>query len=243
MRFRAVSPQEFLGMSLVRDTSVTPLLSSSPTWCKICSNCQKYKDTNELNQVLNSSTSLCSALSFSISDSKSSRNIVSTKNLDMGKKSKGPKVTTVTNKKGETVQVFETLEDFETFIKQETEDDEFDHIHCVLNYYPPFVLQHSHNDPEKISEQNNCHSKKFVRHLHQHVEKHLLKDLAVALQSPDLKFGNKSKDQSFEKVVWLYNDDASYHDKPFHVAVEVTARHDDALVNVDYRTTPRTIAV
>lgn len=160
----------------------------------------------------------------------------------MTKKNKGSKVSTVTNKQGEIFQMFESLKDFETFIKQETEDDEFDRIHCMLNYYPPFVLQRAHDDPEQISEQNNCHSRKFVRHLHQHVEKHLLKDLAVALQSPNLKFNDKSKDQSFEKIIWTYNDDASYHDKPFHVKVDVTARREDALVNVDYRTTPAKIA-
>lgn len=160
----------------------------------------------------------------------------------MTKKNKGPKVSTLTTKQGEKVQVFENLGDFETFIKQETEDDEFDRLHCMLSYYPPFVLHEAHDDPEKISEQANSHSRKFVRHLHQHVEKHLLRDLAVALESPDLKFGDKSKDQSFERVVWHYADDANYHDKPFHVQVDVTARHEDALVNVDYRTTPRKIA-
>ncbi|QLL32328.1 hypothetical protein HG536_0C04970 [Torulaspora globosa] len=156
----------------------------------------------------------------------------------MAKKDKGPKVSTVTTKEGETLKVFEDLNDFETFIKQETEDDSFDNLHCQLRYYPPFVLQEAHNDPEKIANTANCHSKKFVRHLHQHVEKHLLKDIKAAVNLRDLKFRNKSKDESFERIVWHYGEDTEYHEKKFHIEVGVTCNHDNAMVDVDYKTVP-----
>lgn len=66
------------------------------------------------------------------------------------KDKKEVKVQTVTTEDGETVKVFEDLQGFETFIANETEDDDFDHLHCKLNYYPPFVLHESHEDPEKL---------------------------------------------------------------------------------------------
>ena len=96
-----------------------------------------------------------------------------------GKKDKKPTYTTTTTKEGEQLKVFEDLETFETFIRNETEDDDFENLHCVCNYYPPFVLHGSHDDPDKIKETENSHNKKFVRHLHQHVEKHLLKDITT----------------------------------------------------------------
>lgn len=154
----------------------------------------------------------------------------------MTKKDKGPKVSIVTTKEGESLKVFENLQDFENFIKQETEDEEFDNLHCQLRYYPPFVLHEAHDDPEKISTTANSHSKKFVRHLHQHVEKHLLKDIKEAIKKPDLKFREKSKDETFDKIVWQYGDDTEYHDRKFHIHVEVICKHDDAMVDVDYKT-------
>ncbi|QLG73870.1 hypothetical protein HG535_0F03810 [Zygotorulaspora mrakii] len=156
----------------------------------------------------------------------------------MTKKNKGPKVTTITTKEGEALKVFEDLKDFETFIKQETEDNDFDDLHCRLKYYPPFVLHEAHDDPEKISDTANCHSKKFVRHLHQHVEKHLLKDLKEAIQTPSLKFSEKSKQETFDKIVWHYGDNAEYHNKKFHINLDVTCTHDSALVDIDYKTMP-----
>ncbi|CCD22406.1 Rgi2p NDAI_0A02480 [Naumovozyma dairenensis CBS 421] len=155
-------------------------------------------------------------------------------------KNKGPKMTTVTTKSGEQLKVFEDLNDFETYIKNETEDNEFDNVHCHLKYYPPFVLHDARDDPEKIKDTANSHSKKFVRHLHQHVEKHLLKDIKMALDQPDLKFKNKSKQETFEKIVWNYDDETELNDKRFKVTVEVTCNHDGAMVDVDYKTAPVT---
>ncbi|BAO42026.1 Respiratory growth induced protein 1 [Kluyveromyces marxianus] len=156
----------------------------------------------------------------------------------MTKKDKGPKFTTVTTKSGEVVKVFEDLESFETFIKNETEDEEFDHVHCHLKYYPPFVLHESHDDPEKIKDSANSHSKKFVRHLHQHIEKHLLKDIKERVHLPDLKFKDKGKEETFEHIVWKYNDVAQYHGKDFEIHVTVECHNDSAIVDVDYLTTP-----
>ncbi|SCV99894.1 LAFE_0B04852g1_1 [Lachancea fermentati] len=156
----------------------------------------------------------------------------------MTKKDKKPKITTVTTKEGDTMKVFEDLDTFQTFIKNETEDDEFDHVRCHLKYYPPFVLHESHEDPEKIKDTANSHSKKFVRHLHQHVEKHLLKDIKKSAQLPELTFKDKSKEETFEHVVWKYNDKTQYHGKDFEVHVTVECHSDSAYIDVDYLTQP-----
>ena len=154
------------------------------------------------------------------------------------KDKKEVKVQTVTTEDGETVKVFEDLQGFETFIANETEDDDFDHLHCKLNYYPPFVLHESHEDPEKISDAANSHSKKFVRHLHQHIEKHLLKDIKQAVRKPELKFHEKSKEETFDKITWQYGEETEYHGRPFKIDVQVVCTHEDAMVFVDYKTHP-----
>lgn len=156
----------------------------------------------------------------------------------MGKKDKKPKIATIKNKQGETIKVFEDLETFETYLKNETEDEEFDHLHCQVKYYPPFVLHESHDDPERISDSANSHSKKFVRHLHQHVEKHLLKDIKQSTGLSDLKFKGKSKEEDFNHVMWRYNDVAQVHGKDFKIYVTVQCHNDSAMVDVDYMTEP-----
>ncbi|CCF56439.1 hypothetical protein KAFR_0B01400 [Kazachstania africana CBS 2517] len=156
----------------------------------------------------------------------------------MAKKNKGPKYNTIVTKAGESLKVFEDLNDFEVFLKNETEDNEFDKIHCQLKYYPPFILAQAHDDPEKIKETANCHSKKFVRHLHHHVEKHLLKDIRAAVGQPDLKFKNKSKEEQFDKITWNYNDEAECNDRKFNVRIQVSCNNNNAMVDVDYKTDP-----
>ncbi|SCU95846.1 LAME_0F13740g1_1 [Lachancea meyersii CBS 8951] len=148
------------------------------------------------------------------------------------------KVSTVVTKEGESIKVFEDLESFELYIKNETEDEEFDHVRCHLKYFPPFVLHESHDDPEKIKDSANSHSRKFVRHLHQHVEKHLLKDITERLQIPTLKFKDKSKVETPDHIVWKYNERTEYHSREFDIHVTVECHHDSALVDVDYLTEP-----
>ena len=104
-----------------------------------------------------------------------------TENKMAKKAALGSKVTT---KEGEEIRVFDDLEGFELFLKTTVDEDDFDRIHAQASYYPPFVLHGSHDDPEKIKEGQNSHNKKFVRHLHQHVEKHLLVDIPGCPETP-----------------------------------------------------------
>lgn len=155
----------------------------------------------------------------------------------MPKKDSKPKISTITTKSGEKVKVFEDLDTFETFVKNSAEDNEFESVHCQLNYYPPFVLHEAHDDLDKIKDTENSHSKKFVRHLHQHVEKHLLKDIGNYFHQP-LKFKDHSKEETFDHICWTYNDEATLNEKHFKLNIEVTCHHDDAMVAVEYKTSP-----
>lgn len=156
----------------------------------------------------------------------------------MGKKEQKPKYTTVKNKSGETLKVFDDVETFENFLRDSEEDNEFSNVHCQVQYIPPFVLHHAHDDEEKVKDTENSHSKKFVRHLHQHVEKHLLKDIKGALDIPDLKFHDKTKEQTFEHVMWHYGETVEHKDKKFKIDVNVVCKHDSPMVDVDYKTQP-----
>ncbi|SMN19932.1 similar to Saccharomyces cerevisiae YIL057C RGI2 Protein of unknown function involved in energy metabolism under respiratory conditions [Maudiozyma saulgeensis] len=155
----------------------------------------------------------------------------------MTKHEKKVKVSTITDKNGDKVKVFEDLDSFENFVKNSAEDNEFENVHCQLNYYPPFIMHETHDDPDKIKDTENSHSKKFVRHLHQHVEKHLLKDIGNYFHQP-LKFKDHHKEEDFEHITWSYNDEATLNDKHFNLNIEVTCHHDDAMVAVDYKTSP-----
>lgn len=154
------------------------------------------------------------------------------------KKKSKVKVSTIITKSGESLKVFEDLNDFETFIKNAVEDEEYYNMHCQLKYYPPFVLTESHNDPEKIKDTANSNSKKFVRHLHQHVEKRLLKEIKDGMHLNDLKFKNKSKEKTPEKITWFYSDEAEVNSKKFRIDINVTTNHYNAMVDVDYKTVP-----
>lgn len=154
------------------------------------------------------------------------------------KKAKGPKMSTITTKSGESLKVFEDLHDFETYLKGETEDQEFDHVHSnwsTIHLCPAWCCMMIR---KKIKETANSHSKKFVRHLHQHVEKHLLKDIKTAINKPELKFHDKKKQESFDRIVWNYGEETELNAKKFKVSVEVVCKHDGAMVDVDYKTEP-----
>ena len=144
----------------------------------------------------------------------------------------------VTTKEGEEIRVFEDLEGFELFLKTTVDENDFDRIHAQASYYPPFVLHGSHDDPEKIKETENSHNKKFVRHLHQHIEKHLLVDIQDALKHHGVKFTDKHKDEQPDKITWTYGEVLEVKGRKIRVDVVVSCHSEDAMVFIDYRTSP-----
>jgi hypothetical protein len=135
---------------------------------------------------------------------------------------------------------FEDLSSFEQFLKDEKEDDELSNAHAHIQYFPPFVLAESHNDPERIKDSQNRKNKKFVRHLHQHVEKHLLMDIKQST-GMDLHFGKPQTVEDFDTITWKYLDETDHGmgaDGNFKVQVVVKCDSNGAAVDVCYDTIP-----
>lgn len=158
----------------------------------------------------------------------------------MAKKDKSQKKVKLSNGK---LQEFEDLETFEQFLKDEKEDHEYSNAHAHINYIPPFVLAASHNDPEKIKNSQNRKNKKFVRHLHQHVEKHLLNEIKEN-SGLDLHFNKPETVEDFDTITWKYVDESNHGleetDDKFKVEVVVKCNSDNAYVDVNYNTLPIT---
>ncbi|KAH3672801.1 hypothetical protein WICMUC_004023 [Wickerhamomyces mucosus] len=143
------------------------------------------------------------------------------------------------------LQEFDDLQTFEQFLKDEMEDAEFSNAHAHVNYVPPFVLAASHNDVEKIKDSQNRKNKKFVRHLHQHVEKHLLTEIKES-SGMDLKFGKPEVKEDFDTITWKYVDATNHglgDEGNFRVEVDVKCYSDGAAIDVNYHTIPLVSAV
>lgn len=159
----------------------------------------------------------------------------------MGKKDKSQKKIRLSNG---SLQEFDDLATFEQFLKDEKEDHEFNNAHAHINYIPPFVLAASHNDPEKVKDCQNRKNKKFVRHLHQHIEKHLLKEI-IESSGLELNFNKKPETiEDFDTITWKYVDESNHgltdtEDK-FRVEVVVKCNSENAHVDVNYNTLPIT---
>lgn len=135
------------------------------------------------------------------------------------------------------LQEFEDLDAFTQFLSDEIEDDEYFNSHVHLKYIPPFVMHESHNDVEKIKDSQNSKNKKFVRHLHHHIERHLLKDIQDKLGF-DKEFENLGKFNDNNEIKWVYEDEVvgSGMDHDYKVKVEVKCHSDNAFVDVNYDT-------
>lgn len=155
-----------------------------------------------------------------------------------GKKQKKQK--NLANKKNELRQ-FEDLDAFRNFLKMETMNDYEDKVHAQVSYFPPFVMQSCHNDPDKIKPSMNKNNKKFVRHLTQHINKHLIADIKDNTEfGEEMSFKNMDEEDTFDKLVWHYVDTAEHevNGKKFKIEMDITCHNDDANVFVDYRAYP-----
>lgn len=139
------------------------------------------------------------------------------------------------------LQEFEDLESFEQFLKDEKEDHEYANAHAHINYIPPFVLAASHNDPDKVKDSQNRKNKKFVRHLHQHVEKHLLAEIKEK-SGLQLNFNKPETIEDFDTITWKYVDESNHgldeNDEKFKVEVLIKCNSENSYVDVNYNTLP-----
>ncbi|GMM35732.1 Rgi2 protein [Saccharomycopsis crataegensis] len=136
---------------------------------------------------------------------------------------------------------FDNLDQFRDFLKMESTSDYEEKVHAHLSYFPPFVMQSCHNDPEKIKPTMNKNNKKFVRRLSQHVNKHLIDDIKKNSDFGDeIAFEEIDESDTFDKLVWHFVD-ANEHEsngKKFKLEMDVECHNDNATVEVDYRAYP-----
>ncbi|GMF05006.1 unnamed protein product [Ambrosiozyma monospora] len=145
-------------------------------------------------------------------------------------------------------QKFDKLEQFEEYIKNESWDNEFDNIDITLEYLPPFIVHEIHGDENNIKESMTALNKKFRRHLHQHLTKHLIPEIN---KMAGINYKFKKIDE--ELVPNTYGTSSVYHwhyeDKSNHgfedaeyekrnhwkVELDVTCNSDNPYVTVHFQ--------
>ncbi|ODV98310.1 hypothetical protein PACTADRAFT_48094 [Pachysolen tannophilus NRRL Y-2460] len=141
---------------------------------------------------------------------------------------------------------FDNLEAFESYLKDETWDNEFDYIHAQLVYYPPFVLHECHDDPENNFKPSMTNlNKKFLRNLHHHVDRHLLVEIK-RYSGVEYDFGKSVEEHTADgKVKWHFKDESNHgipeeslHDRKWKLELTVESHSNDSLIVVDLQTVP-----
>ncbi|CUM65766.1 uncharacterized protein PRCAT00003414001 [Priceomyces carsonii] len=141
---------------------------------------------------------------------------------------------------------FDDLHAFESYIRDETWDNEFDYCHAHLSYYPPFVMKEIRNNMDKIKPTMNKNSRKFRRNLQHHVKRHLMAEMAKC-SGYEMDFNKIGMEESPNKITWKY-EDSGLHGLPeeeedlygrhWKLMLEVSCNNESPLVEVDYRAMP-----
>lgn len=144
------------------------------------------------------------------------------------------------------VREFDDLVSFETFVRDETWDNEFDNFRAHVTYYPPFILHECHDNLEKIKPTMNKNSSKFKRHLQQHIKKHLMHDLET-VAGYEMKFDKADCKETFDtwkmKFVdaglhgFLQEEEDRLH-RHWKIEMEVKSNNENPLVEIDFRSIP-----
>lgn len=141
------------------------------------------------------------------------------------------------------IRTFDDLQSFETFVRDETWDNEFDKYHAHLSYYPPFILKECHEDLEKIKPTMNKNSSKFKRHLKSHIQKHLMHDLETVAGYP-MQFDKGEVSETFNSYKMKFVDE-SLHGfdeesarRHWKIEMEVKCNNENPMVEVDLKSIP-----
>ncbi|QPG73444.1 hypothetical protein FOA43_000754 [Brettanomyces nanus] len=145
---------------------------------------------------------------------------------------------------------FDSLGEFQKYIKDESGDNEFDSLNLHVKYMPPFIANQIHGNDEKIKPQMNSLNKKFRRHLHHHVKRHLLPEIS---RMSGIDYDFKKVNEGFShnlygttsEYKWQFMDDSNHgfdeneYSKRNHWKVEVEVESDSngPYVNVDFKAT------
>ncbi|ODV81159.1 respiratory growth induced protein 1 [Suhomyces tanzawaensis NRRL Y-17324] len=144
------------------------------------------------------------------------------------------------------IREFDELTSFESFIRDETWDNEFDYYHAHLSYYPPFIMKECHDNLDKIKPTMNKNSRKFRRQLQHHVKNHLLKDLERCC-GYELNMEKIDTIETPDKIVWKFNDTSDHgfskeeedlYDRHWKLELEISCNNENPLVDVHYKSLP-----
>lgn len=141
---------------------------------------------------------------------------------------------------------FEDITAFESYIRDETWDNDFDYIHAHLKYIPPFIMKECHDNLDKIKPTANKNSRKFKRNLQHHIKRHLMKDMQIC-SGYDMDFKKVAVDETPKKMTWKFEDvtdhgflqeEEDLFDRHWKLELEVTCNNENAMVDVDYKAIP-----
>lgn len=141
---------------------------------------------------------------------------------------------------------FEDLVAFESYIRDETWDNDYDYCHAHLSYYPPFIMKEIHGNMEKIKPTMNKNSRKFRRNLQHHIKRHLMADMAKC-SGFQMDFGKAEMEQTAKNIIWRFKDEGDHgfmkeeedlYDRHWKLELEVKCNNETPMVEVDYKATP-----
>lgn len=169
-------------------------------------------------------------------------------------KSRSSSITSIESEDGSITQMlkppprkdFDDLVSFESYIRDETWDNDFDYCHAHLSYYPPFILKEVHNNLDKIKPTMNKNSRKFRRNLQHHIKRHLMQEMQMC-SGFQMDFGKAVVEETPKNITWKFLD-AGHHgfaeeeeqlfDRHWKLELEVKCNNESPLVEVDYRAIP-----
>lgn len=141
---------------------------------------------------------------------------------------------------------FDELMAFESYIRDETWDNDFDYCHAHLSYYPPFILKECHDNLEKIKPTMNKNSRKFRRNLQHHVKKHLMIEMQKC-SGFKMDFSKIGMEETPNSITWKYADEGDHgfdpseedmYDRHWKLELEVRCNNENPMVEVDYKAIP-----
>lgn len=141
---------------------------------------------------------------------------------------------------------FDDIVAFESYIRDETWDNEFDYCHAHLTYYPPFIMKEVHDDLDKIKPTMNKNSSKFKRNLQHHVQRHLMQEMEKCCGF-QMAFGKAKVEETDKNIIWKYEDAGDHgftkeeedlYNRHWKLELEVKCNNENPLVEIDYKAIP-----
>ncbi|WPK25278.1 hypothetical protein PUMCH_002589 [Australozyma saopauloensis] len=141
---------------------------------------------------------------------------------------------------------FDDIVAFESYIRDETWDNDFDYCHAHLNYYPPFILKEVHGNLDKIKPTMNKNSRKFRRNLQHHIKRHLMPDMAKC-SGFQMDFGKAVMEETPKAITWKFQDAGDHgfdkeeedmYDRHWKLELQVKCNNENPMVEVDYKSVP-----